>query len=187
MNRVRVLLACGLLSVTLASYAGAQAHAPAAPQKPREFSTAQSPALSPPLTAAQRAKLAERPTAPPLATSSQPATGVKFPSVSTSEPASATAHSQPIPRRWSPRLDRAGVPVHKDADRQTALAPDAKLDAARASEIARKPFTSKRPGAAGTAPKLAPFETRGPASPADPAALKAKLAQADSLAARRPQ
>ena len=187
MNRVRVLLACGLLSVTLASYAGAQAQAPAAPQKPREFGTAQSPALSPPLTAAQRAKLAEARPAAPLPTSSQTATGVKFPSVSTSEPASSAAHAQPIPRRWSPRLDRAGAPIHKDAERQTALAPDPKLDAARAAEIARKPLTGKRPGAAGTAPKLAPFETRGPASPVDPTALKVKRAQADSLAARRPQ
>jgi hypothetical protein len=183
----RVLLACGLLSVTLASYASAQAHNPAPPQKPTEFVTAQSPALSPPLTAAQRAKLAERPAAPPLATSSQTATGVKFPSVSTSEPASSATHAQPIPRRWSPRLDRSGAPVHKAADLQTALAPDPKLVAARAAEIARKPVTGNRPGAAGTGPKLVPFETRGPASPPNPTALKNKRATADSLAAGRPQ
>jgi hypothetical protein len=187
MNRVRVLLASGLLSATLAAHAGAQVHSPAAPQKPREFSTALSPALSPPLSAAQRAKLAERSPSPPLATPSRAEAGVKFPSVSTSEPAASPAHAQPIPRRWSPRLERASAPVHKLADIRTALAPDPKLDAARAAEIARKPVTGIRPGAAGTGPKLVPFETRGPASPASNAEQQAKRALADSLAARRPR
>jgi hypothetical protein len=187
MKSVRVLLVGGLLSAALASSAGAQAHPPATPPKPPETVTALSPALSPPLSEAQRAKLAERPALPPLATSSPAAAGVKLPPTSSSEPATSASHSLPAARPWYPRLDRTGVAVHKTADRLTALAPDPKLDAERAATIARKPVTGNRPGASGTTPKLAPFETRGPASPALQSAQRAKRALADSLAARRPK
>ncbi len=187
MNRVCILLAGGLLSAAWTAQAATPAPTDAAPPKPREYVTTLTPAQSPPLSAAQRAKLAALDARRPASADALPAAPApKSPSFSTSMPATGgagTVRPTPLVHRWAPKLERGTSRAPHAPDVMTALPPDPRPDPARAAAIARKPFTGIR-AAGDPARKPVGFETHGAAPVTLSPAQLAKRAQVDSLERR---
>ncbi len=182
------LLLGALSAFALAS--SANADAPSVHSgKPPEIRTILPPSQSPPLSAAQRAKLASALTAPyqppigsvegvkapPLFTALPPAPDA--PARSPVKPAGPLSH----PQLWSVSPALGNIPraswsisaeIKPPRELVTTLPPDPVLEAQRAEAMARKLTMTSKAGGGALRAKPNSTETRGPASPAQASSSK---------------
>ena len=200
---MRVMIPLSLSLALITTAAPARADSPAVPAgKAPEFHTILPPSQSPPLSAAQLAKLAGAGVAAPRAPEIAPS-GVKPANVVTSlaPPPGAPARSpikadspQAHVGQWSvspalgmiPRPEWTAGLAPKAHELITSSPADPATAADHAALMAKKAAMAHAPAPNPAAVKPAPFETREPASASSPAHA-AKQVPATPSSARRPQ